>query len=280
MMGFRFSLAPLLAVTAFAGSAGVIWLAHIEAGEMTRDRKPPLVKAASLPLKRAPDDPGGRDVADLGGVGDLLRDEPAEAEERLLPRSEQPVTPAEQDSTAGPGSLTVGSNDARAALEALVSEVRAGRPTAGDAGAGGPNAEEPISFPSPSRPAAATDTSEPVTPRRVASTNSDRSPAANDQPAATNVAALSPTDQAAPTGRYRVQLAAVRTDEDAERAWDLFQQQLGPSITGLKPFFERAETSNGIFFRVQVGPFSETTEANSLCVELKKQDVSCFVVSR
>ena len=127
MMGMRFSFAPLLALVVFAASAGVIWLAHIEAGEMTVDRRPPLVKASTLPLKRTPDDPGGRVVADLGGVGDLLQDQPVETEERLLPRSEQPVTPAEGALVEGTDPNTGEQSQARAALEALVSEIRGGQ---------------------------------------------------------------------------------------------------------------------------------------------------------
>ena len=94
------------------------------------------------------------------------------------------------------------------------------------------------------------------------------------------LAGVSPIIEATATGRYRVQLAAVREEADAKRAWEIFQEQLGPLISGLQPFFERAETSNGIFYRVQVGPFGETAEADRICLELKKQDTSCFVVTR
>ncbi|MGI9418078.1 MAG: SPOR domain-containing protein [Geminicoccaceae bacterium] len=271
MFGFRFSLAPLLALVMFAASAGVVWLAHIEAGEMTTVRQPPLVKASTAPLKRSPEDPGGREVADLGGVGDLLRDQPADAEERLLPKPEQPVTPA--DASGGESR-----SEANAALEALVSELRNGRPESGDAGLGGPNTEESISFPSPSRPAGAD--GEPETSRGVSAAAGEAPPATDSQAAETAIAGLSQTFEATTDGRYRVQLAAVRAEEDAKRAWTLFQEQLGPFIGGLQPFFERAETSNGVFYRVQVGPFGETAVADRLCVELKKQDVSCFVVSR
>lgn len=270
MFGFRFSLAPLLALVMFAGSAAIVWLAHIEAGEMVTARQPPLVKASTTPLKRSPADPGGRKVADLGGVGDLLRDQPVDAEERLLPTSEQPVTPAD-----AAGAQQQRREKASAALEALVTELRNARPTNDDAGAGGPNPDDSINFPSPSRPADSA--SEPVTPRAVTTTAGETTPSPAEE---TAVAGLSETFEATAGGRYRVQLAAVRAEEDAKRAWALFQEQLGPVITGLQPFFERAETSNGIFYRVQVGPFGETADADRLCVELKKQDASCFVVSR
>jgi len=259
---------------------GVIWLAHIEAGEMTLDRHPPLVKASTKPLKRSPEDPGGRAVADLGGVGDLLRDQPAEAEERLLPRAEQPVTPTEGGVGAGAEPDAETRLEARVALEALVSEIRGDQPSDGDSGAGGPNSESSVNFPSPSKPAGSAETDQPVTPRAVTPVTSVASTAADAQPAETTVASISPTFEAATVGRYRVQLAAVRAEEDAKRAWSIFQQQLEPFIGGLRPFFERAETSNGIFYRVQVGPFAESAEADRLCVELKKQKASCFVVSR
>lgn len=267
MIGFRFTLAPLLALLVFATSAGIVWLAHDEAGEMTNDRRPPLVKASTAPLKRSPDDPGGSTVADLGGVGDLLRDQPAEGEERLLPRTEQPVTPADGASAAGGRERL----DPSAALEALVSEIRTAPPAGGESGAGGTPPDASVAFPSPSKPASA-EPIQPVTPRAVASVD--------DQVAETELAGISPTIVAAADGRYRVQLAAVREEEDAKRAWALFQEQLGSLITGLQPYFERAETSNGIFYRVQVGPFAETAEADRVCIELKKQSASCFVVTR
>jgi cell division septation protein DedD len=268
MVGFRLTLAPFFALLVFAISAGIVWLAHIEAGEMTADRRPPLVKASSVPLKRAPDDPGGSTVAELGGVGDLMREEPEQAEEHLLPRPEQPLSPADGD--AG----SVGS-DASAALEALVSEIRRGQVEEdGEVGVGGPNDEASVNFPSPSKPADAA--AAPVTP--LAASSSPLSPAQSEN---IDVAALSTRSFEADTGgRFRVQLAAVREEADARRAWEIFQQQLGPFIAGLQPFFERAETSNGVFYRVQIGPFAATAEADRLCAALKKQDASCFVVSR
>ncbi len=275
MRGMRFSFAPLLALVVFAVSAGIVWLAHIEAGEMTVDRQPPLVKASTLPLKRAPDDPGGRAVADLGGVGDLLEDQPAETEERLLPRPEQPVSPVERGVAERTDQATGEQLQARAALEALVSEIRNDR-----VGAGGPNPDDSVAFPSPSKPDAPAAPSELVTPQSVTPTNDAPQSVTADQQEPNELAALAPSFEAASNGRFRVQLAAVRAEEDAKRAWSVLQEQFSSYIGGLQPFFERAETSNGIFYRLQVGPFAESAEADRLCIELKKQDASCFVVSR
>jgi hypothetical protein len=89
-----------------------------------------------------------------------------------------------------------------------------------------------------------------------------------------------PGSVATPKGDYRIQLAAVRAEADARRAWDLFVVDLGPVLSGQKPIFERAETANGVFYRVQVGPFGTQQEAESLCDELKRRNASCFVLRR
>jgi hypothetical protein len=81
-------------------------------------------------------------------------------------------------------------------------------------------------------------------------------------------------------GRFRVQLAAVRAEADARRAWDLFQVDLGPVLQGLQPYIERADTGNGTFYRVQVGSFAALVEAETLCEDLKQRNASCFVVRR
>lgn len=75
-------------------------------------------------------------------------------------------------------------------------------------------------------------------------------------------------------------MAAVRAEADARRAWQLIQQDLGGVLSGLEPHFERAETDNGIFYRVQVGPFASADAADFLCSELKQRNASCFVVRR
>jgi cell division septation protein DedD len=281
MMGPRFSLAPLLALWVVAVCGGVVWLAHTEAGETTAFQGPPLVKASASPIKRAPDDPGGSVVASLGSVGELLNDQPSEPEENLLPRAEQPVTP----SPVSPGG---GSAQDRAPLDALLAEVRRGALAGGpDAeGAGGPNPDLPVTFPSPPRPVSESTRRgrvEPPTRSGLTPPIEDNLSVPSEQESPADqalVAAASPIFETAAEGRFRVQLAAVRDEADAQRAWDIFQQQVGPFIGGLEPFFERAETSNGIFYRLQVGPFGDDDEAGRLCGELKKQDVSCFVVSR
>ena len=83
-----------------------------------------------------------------------------------------------------------------------------------------------------------------------------------------------------PDGEFRIQLAAVRGEADARRAWNLFMVDLGPVLSTVEPIFERAETANGVFYRVQIGPFASQETAESLCEQLKQRNASCFVIRR
>jgi hypothetical protein len=83
-----------------------------------------------------------------------------------------------------------------------------------------------------------------------------------------------------PDGPFRIQLAAVRGEADARRAWNLFMGDLAPVLSAVEPIFERAETANGVFYRVQIGPFASQETAESLCEQLKQRNASCFVIRR
>jgi hypothetical protein len=107
-------------------------------------------------------------------------------------------------------------------------------------------------------------------------------PTSPEQAAApSEVARTAPAPQvAAIEDRFRVQVAAVREEADARRAWSQLERDVGPILSETQPFFERAETANGVFYRVQIGRFATQQAAESLCAELKQRDASCFVVRR
>ncbi|HEX5078705.1 MAG TPA: SPOR domain-containing protein [Geminicoccaceae bacterium] len=78
---------------------------------------------------------------------------------------------------------------------------------------------------------------------------------------------------------FRVQLAAVRGQDDAHRAWASLVDKLGPLIAEHRPLYQRAETVNGVFYRVQIGPFASEQAADRLCLEVQRRNASCFVVA-
>lgn len=79
---------------------------------------------------------------------------------------------------------------------------------------------------------------------------------------------------------YRIQLASVREEADARRAWDLYRLDLGDVLGGFAPVIERADIANGTFYRVQAGAFDDRLQAEAICDELKGRDVACLVVRR
>jgi hypothetical protein len=123
----------------------------------------------------------------------------------------------------------------------------------------------------------------PARPEPAPRERSEAAPRERSEPASAVVPTAAPaqsTRVAAIDDRFRVQVAAVREEADAHRAWDLFVADLGPVLRDVQPYFERAETANGIFYRVQLGRFATQQAAESLCEELKQRNASCFVIRR
>ena len=141
----------------------------------------------------------------------------------------------------------------------------------------------------PQRPARATPPPTPTTSAEVRPAGAlARAPAADaaaagrstEMAARAGVGTAISTPPVAPGRAFRIQLAAVRGEADARRAWDLFMSDLGPVLSDIEPIFERADTVNGVFYRVQIGPFGSQEAAESLCEELKQRNASCFVIRR
>jgi len=321
--------------TVFAVFGGVVWLAYQENARVPTG-EPPLIRASTAPYKLAPDDPGGREVADQGSINELLRDELRPAQpERVLPLPEEPRAPvivaapappdaAPEDQVAGdtaqgeppaaPGDSAPGADDAVQEAEAALGRLLA------DVGPAAPAAEPPttepsappvpdpaVALPAP-RPAAPPSTTAPTTVRPAApqvaapvdapSQEADAAltrllaevagvPAETAEPPAATasppraVAAMAPARVvgARTIGPgYRVQLAAVREQDDVQRAWADLVNRLGSLVSGHEPYYERAETGNGVFYRIQLGPFTSEGDANRLCSEVKQRNASCFVV--
>jgi SPOR domain len=327
----RFLLVGLPVCAVFAAFGIFAWIAYQENAHLPVG-EPPLIKAAAGPFKLAPDDPGGREVADQGAINALLSDEPRPAlPERVLPLPEEPRTPtltaagppeepepaAAPEATPGPTREPEGAaKEAEAALAKLLADAgsepapppperqaaaveqpAAAPATAAAAPAGRPTPPPPVA----DAPAAATAdpapavradgpsreadealtrllaeiAGEPVTPDAQASAP------ANEPPRA--VAAIVPAE---PTSRprvggggFRIQLAAVRDEADAARAWAGLVDRLGSLVADYEPYYQRAETSNGVFYRIQVGSFASERAADAVCVEVQRRNASCFVVA-
>jgi hypothetical protein len=332
--------------TVFAVFAVVVWLGYQENARVPTG-EPPLIRAAAAPYKLAPDDPGGRQVADQGEINDLLRDEQRPAPpERVLPLPEEPRAPTisapprspaasadageepvtATDATAGaphrepsqaqsaraPDQADA-TQEAEAALARLLADVGPAASAAQPAAVQRPVAPAPDAVAVPAiRPASPPSTTAPTTVRReapevparvdvpsreadaaltrllaeVSGLPADAPPEPSPAPASPPsgaVAAIAPADPAAARRAvgpgFRVQLAAVREQDDARRAWANLVERLGPLVADHQPVYERAETANGVFYRIQLGPFASEQTADRLCDEVLRRNASCFVVA-
>ncbi len=122
-------------------------------------------------------------------------------------------------------------------------------------------------------PTATSSWSEPVV---VAPGNSK--PAA--KPAAAAAAPAAKT-QVASAANIRLQVAAVRSREEAERVSAKLKST--PAVQSSAAATEIDETvigNMGTFYRVRLGPFASAAEPNKLCAALKPQGYDCLVVSQ
>jgi hypothetical protein len=253
---------------------------------------------------------GAPDSASLQNPSDESLQEAEAALDRLLAE----VT-ASAESASTPGSSTASADQGAVEVPAAPEESPAGEPAvtaaaqpSDQAAVEGPPVREerpaaepavttaapapperalptvPPQKPAPAAVAVAPSTTTEVRPASAltgAPVSAARAPARSSEGAApSRAAAPIATPTVAADGEFRIQLAAVRGEADARRAWSLFMGDLGPVLSDIKPIFERADTANGVFYRVQIGPFANQQAAESLCEELKQRNASCFVIRR
>jgi hypothetical protein len=278
---------------------------------------PPMVEepatAEAIPEQPASEPAEGR-ALEAPAEGRAL-EAPGEAENRVgvagLPAA--PADPAQ--SAAAPPASEESLRAAEAALDRLLAEVTAMSEgtDAPAASAATPAAEERASIEPPAQPLAESTTEPAPAPSPALAADAPATPLAAPAPAdpaprpevrpagvptaappaaaeppgrSTEIALATPTQRATPRvpivadGDFRIQLAAVRGEADARRAWDMFMGDLGPVLADVEPIFERADTANGVFYRVQVGPFASQETAEGLCEQLKQRNASCFVIRR
>ena len=83
------------------------------------------------------------------------------------------------------------------------------------------------------------------------------------------------------TGKYQLQIAAVRSREEAEDLAQKVKQQHGATLAGREPIIDEAVIGNfGSFHRVRVGPYADAQEPGKFCSTLIKTGFDCLVVTQ
>jgi cell division septation protein DedD len=154
-----------------------------------------------------------------------------------------------------------------------------------------PPPETPLPRPSPAQiPAPATpafpppeqaDSSLPVAPSASAAETSPAPPvAALAVPRPPQTAALPPASPAATPGKgYRLQIAAVKTQDAAKEEWDRIRRQNSDILGSLSFIADRVDLGDrGVFYRVQAGPITDAQEGDRICTMLRQRNVGCILV--
>ncbi len=135
----------------------------------------------------------------------------------------------------------------------------------------------------PAEPAAQRETPPAASSQWSQTTTVDTSAA---RPAATPARApLPPVEPApAPAGTaksYRIQLAAVRSEDEAQSTWKRLAAKHRGLLGQRQPLIEKTDVGSlGTFYRIQIGPFADKKESAQLCSRFKSSGVDCFLVAR
>lgn len=114
----------------------------------------------------------------------------------------------------------------------------------------------------------------PVAALTTASTTPAAAPIAT-VPAVTPVA-----KQAAPTGKYKLHIAAVRSKAEADQLAASLTQKHGNDLAARIPVVDEAVIgSMGKFYRVRVGAYANPDEPRGVCNKLRTSGFDCLVVT-
>lgn len=274
------SLTIIAAVLAVAAFAGVVWYAYDQGRRIGSETAAPLIKADNSPTKVRPDSPGGMKVPDQDKLvlDDLGSGRGAQTDdsrvERLLPPPETPV-PA-------PEPLPSASSDSQSAT-AEIPPAKIESETSSESQA---SAEIPPATIPSATTTAETATEAPKTlvpPPAPAATEVPKAPVKQAPKPAETAAKTAPEPKPAPktvpVGDYKIQIAALRSREAAEKEWKRVQAANKSVLGDLELSIEQVTTSNGVFFRAQGGPLTQDA-AKKACVALKAKGQGCLPVKR
>jgi hypothetical protein len=90
-----------------------------------------------------------------------------------------------------------------------------------------------------------------------------------------------PVARSAPSGKYRLQVAAVRSRSEAEALAGLLVGRHAEQLGGRKPEVDESVIgSMGTFYRVRLGPYASAGEPETLCNALRSDGFDCLVVTQ
>ena len=107
-------------------------------------------------------------------------------------------------------------------------------------------------------------------------------PAKNTETAKAEAEAEKPPAPPPEAEKYRLQLAALRSKADVDKAWKRLRARHRNLLSGLGLAVEKKDLGppKGVYYRLLAGPVSDRKKALRLCADLVKRNVGCLVVRR
>lgn len=86
---------------------------------------------------------------------------------------------------------------------------------------------------------------------------------------------------AKPEGKFRIQLASVRTEQEAKAVAAKVKREHAAALASREPEIDRAVVGNmGSFYRVRLGPFATQQESQAMCAQFKGSGLDCLTVTQ
>lgn len=256
-------LTGLIALAALGGFAVVVVYSYDRGAQSAGDKVAPVVKAQEGPTRIRPETPGGMAIPNQDKqIYDRLGGQPdTDKVERLLPPPEPVVTkppplpppmpkaeiPAitEKPVAAVPPAPQVGN----AAADAAALRVVQAEPASGGSGAPAENT---------------------VVPKPVAKPVADKMD---------KIVQEATKSSSAKKAGWRVQIASLRSDAAAKRAWTTLRGKHADLFSKMSMRVVKADIKGkGTYYRVQAGPVADAAAARALCTKAKQRKIGCLIV--
>lgn len=265
--GFLSLMSVVIAFVAVAVFIALAWYAYQTGTDVVPMEDIEIVYPEEGAIRETPEDPGGWQFPDQDrSVYNIISGENQDIKvEKILPAPEQPVErPDMQTQTWMNDNLNnkkIAKTDAERQMETLKKQ----EPQPAPAAAAPEKPAEPVSAAAP-----AVAKAEPVVEevKMEPEPAEAKAPKAQEKPAA--VVSLT---------RTRLQLGAVRSEQEARDSWNKLTKKFPQLVGGKSLHIERADIPDkGTYYRIQLYPFADKAEADALCKQLDAQGQACFAI--
>lgn len=271
--------AGVLVATVVSGL--LVWLVSDNERSLQAGNDVPVVKAAESPVKTRPEEPGGMHVPHRDKLiyQRLKGDEEPPVVERISSAPEEPLPPPQSEPDSSAISSDLSNNGDAPPAEFLptppedLALVQPIEEFFDDAVPGAPTAVEPS--PESSSVAMVAPRPRPTVPPSAPSGS-----APGPQPGLSAEArAAQSLLMGTAAGDYAIQLASVRSRQEASREWERLRRSHADILGNLQLTVLEADLGQrGKYYRLRAGPITNQNSARQACKSLVDRKVACIVV--